>query len=289
MKKNYFFLCLLIGTGILVGFSEKSAIFVQTWKASGHFLNQAGSPGGKTGAPGDANCTQCHAGTVQSGAGFNLVTFSQNGNPVSDYIPGQTYMVTVSLGNNNPKNGFEILPLTPTNSMAGSLVITDNTNTKTIFISGKTRVTHKLAGTALSSWQFSWTAPSTDVGTVTFYLATNQTNSSNSDSGDIIRTSQHSIGTLASLKEENKLSIKTRYNTALNTIELDLNSPMDGKAFFNLVDLNGRSVFTENLPHINMGESAFSVKLNDGLHAGMYFVHFSVGNTIISEQLFISK
>lgn len=289
MKTNYFFLIFTIGTGILLSFSEKSSIAVQTWNTSGHFLNQAGSPGGKTGAPGDANCTQCHAGTVQNGAGFNMVTFSQNGNPVSDYVPGQTYLVTVSLGSSNPKNGFEIVPLTSTNSMAGSIAITDNTNTKTIVLSGKTRVTHKLAGTALSSWQFSWTAPATDVGTITFYLATNQSNSSSSDSGDIIRTSQHSIGTLASIKEASKLSIKTRYNVALNTIELDLESQLDGKAYFNLVDLNGHSVFTENLQTISMGESAFSVKLNEGIQTGVYFVHFSVGNTIISEQIFIMK
>lgn len=289
MKKNYFFFSLLIGSGSFIGFSTKSAVRIQKWSESGHFLNQAGSVGGKTGAPGDATCTQCHAGNVQSGDGFNTVTFSQNGNPVTNYTPGQTYLVSIAMGNSNPKNGFEIVPLTPSNSMAGSVSITDNTNTKTIVALGKTRVTHKSAGTALTTWQFSWTAPATNVGTVTFYLATNQTNSNSSESGDIIRTSQHSIGSTASLTEENTLTTSARFNQMLNTVEMDFVSPIDGNAFFNLVDLSGKSVFIENLGTISAGESAISVKLHDGIQSGIYFVHFSVGNSIVSKQILIAK
>ncbi|MDR0803417.1 choice-of-anchor V domain-containing protein [Fluviicola sp.] len=290
MKKNYFSFGLLLTSGILVSFSGRENIeIVQKFTKNFHQLNAAGSPGGKTGAPGDGNCTQCHSGAVQSGSGFNLVSLTNGGTAVTDYDPNTTYQVTVTMLTNNPKNGFEIVALNPNNTAAGTFAITNATNTKTISFGGKTRVTHKLVGTTLNSWTFNWTSPSTNVGTVTFYLATNQTNSNNSETGDVIRTSQHPFGSQAGIAENTKLETSIAYQAATNSLNIQLDSKVDGSVFVNVVDLGGRSVFTENLGNVSAGENALSVRLNQELNSGIYMVNVAVNNNMIAKKIYISK
>lgn len=291
MTKNYIYIGLLAASGLLLSFvGNQSVQTVKNFSKNYHTLNQAGSPGGRTGAPGDGVCTQCHSGTVQSGSGFNNVILVDAGSPITEYEPGTTYEVLVSMATTNAKNGFEIVALNPNNTVAGTWTITDATHTKTITSGGKSRVTHKLAGTSLTDWTFNWTSPATNVGTVTFYLATNQTNSSSSDDGDIIRTSQHTFGSQAGLKEASaKLETQIGYQASTNSLNIHLNSKVDGSVFVNLVDMNGKSVFTENLGNVSAGESALSVRLDNQLNSGIYMVNVSVDNNMTMKRVFISK
>lgn len=291
MTKNHIYIGLLAASGMLLSFSGHESIgTVKKFSKEYHTLNQAGSPGGRTGAPGDGVCTQCHSGTVQSGSGFNTVTLMQAGNAVTEYEASTTYEVQVSMATNNPKNGFEIVALSPSNTVAGTLAITNATHTKIITSGGKQRVTHKLAGTDLTSWSFNWTSPATNVGTVTFYLATNQTNSSSSDDGDVIRTSQHPFGTQAGINEANsKVQTQVGYQHSTNSLNIHLNSKVDGSVYVNVVDLNGKSVFRENLGNVSAGESALSVRLDNELNSGIYMVNVSVDNNMTMKRVFISK
>jgi hypothetical protein len=291
MTKNYIYIGLLAASGLLLSFvGNQSVQTVKNFSKNYHTLNQAGSPGGRTGAPGDGVCTQCHSGTVQSGSGFNNVTLLNAGTPVTEYETSTTYEVQVSMATNNAKNGFEIVALNPNNTVAGTWTITDATHTKTITSGGKSRVTHKLAGTSLTSWTFNWTSPATNVGTVTFYLATNQTNSSSSDDGDVIRTSQHTFGSQAGVKENSaKVETQIGYQASTNSLNIHLNSKVDGSVFVNLVDMNGKSVFTENVGNVSAGESALSVRLNNELNSGIYMVNVSVDNNMTMKRVFISK
>lgn len=291
MKKNYIYIGLLAASGLLVSFSGRERFqSVKDYRMSFHSLNQAGSPGGRTGAPGDGVCTQCHSGAVQSGTGFNLVNLFENGISVTNYEPNTTYQVNLGMATINPKNGFEIVALNPNNTAAGTWTITDAANTKTITSGGKTRVTHKLAGTGLSSWSFNWTSPSTNVGTVTFYVATNQTNSNGGETGDVIRTSQHQFGSVAGIQENSsKLETSIGYQASTNSLNIQLNSKIDGSVFVNVVDLNGKSVFTEDMGSVNAGESTLSVRLNNELNSGIYLVNVSVDNNMTMKKVFISK
>jgi hypothetical protein len=292
MNKNYIYIGLLATSGLLVSFSGKESLQkVKNFNKNFHsILDSSGSPGGKTGAPGDATCTQCHSGTVQSGSGFNSVTLMSGGNAVTEYLPSTTYQVQVTMATNNPKNGFEIVALNPSNTVAGTIAITDATHTKTITSGGKTRVTHKAAGNTLSSWSFNWTSPATNVGTITFYLATNQTNSNSSDTGDIIRTSQHPFGSQAGIKEAtNKVETTIGYQASTNSLNIQLDSKVDGSVFVNVVDLSGKSVFTENMGKISAGESSLAVRLNNELNSGVYMVNVSVDNNMTMKRVFISK
>lgn len=291
MKKNYLFIGLLIASGLLLSFSGNESVQnVKNFSKGYHSLNQAGSPGGRTGAPGDGVCTQCHSGAVQSGSGFNIVSLTQAGNPVTEYTPSTTYQINVSMSTTNAKNGFEIVALNPGNTMAGTIAITDATNTKSISAGGKTRVTHKFAGTSLNSWSFNWTSPATNVGAITFYLATNETNSSSSEQGDVIRTSQHVFDSQAGILENtSKIETQIGYQSSTNSLNIQLDSKVDGSVFVNVVNLSGKSVFTENLGTVNAGESAFSVRLDQELTSGIYMINVSVDNNITAKKVFISK
>ena len=77
---------------------------------------------GKTGAPGENNCTQCHAGVINSNGGS--VTISG----VSEYQPGQTYNLSVTVTDaSSSLFGFSAVALQASGDNGGSLVAgTDN-------------------------------------------------------------------------------------------------------------------------------------------------------------------
>src|SRR3990167_6252255 len=61
-----------------------------------HVADNSGAVAGKTGAPGENNCTQCHTGTAQSGVGVNTVVMTEGADVVTDYTPGTVYNVARS-------------------------------------------------------------------------------------------------------------------------------------------------------------------------------------------------
>jgi hypothetical protein len=169
------------------------ALLVTTFKS---FTYNSGAGAGYSNAPSESNCTSCHTGaSLNSGkfiANLNLTSnFTGNG-----YIPDSTYTITVSFNQSGiSKFGFQTTVLDKaTSSPAGTLTSTGSrTQKRTMVFSGKTRqyIEHSSSGTAQTStnaitWSFDWTAPSTNVGDVNFFVALNATNSSNSVVGDSI-------------------------------------------------------------------------------------------------------
>lgn len=148
--------------------------------------NSSGSPGGKTGSPGDgnANCTQCHSGTPNQVAGWITSNI-----PAEGYIPGQTYDIT-AIGTHTGvvKFGFELTAEDLSGSKTGTLTITDPLQTK--YTNSQSAVTHTSDGTNpvgnMKVWNMSWTAPDPGVEDVIFYAAFNAANGNGSTSGDVI-------------------------------------------------------------------------------------------------------
>lgn len=181
----------------------KSLFFLSLVSVSYYsFTNGSGAPAGYTAAPGDANCTSCHSGSlITSGSNWNNVTITSN-IPAAGYNPGDTYTITVShtqTGIN--KFGFEFTALTSSSAaMAGSLAA--GTGSQALTSGSKTYLTHNSSGTSGSgtkSWSFSWTAPSPGVGDVKFYLVINATNSDNSTSGDQIYAKNITVSQFSNL------------------------------------------------------------------------------------------
>ena len=152
-----------------------------------------GSPGGKTGSPGDggATCTQCHSGTAQAQGGLISTTI-----PFSGYEPGQTYTVTVTESLTGiSKYGFELTAESTGGVKQGTFSVTDPARVKKV--NGGNAVTHTSGGTVASgdsiSWSVDWTAPAAGTGQVTFYTAVNATNSNGGNSGDQIYTGSRMV------------------------------------------------------------------------------------------------
>ncbi len=157
---------------------------------SAAIIYSSGSPSGMTGAPGENNCTQCHAGSINDGSSTSLINFSGTNN---EYITGTNYNVTLSIQNGSAKNGFQVVVLDSILDLkSGNLIITDPSNTQ-LFTGTRDYITHKTSGTSLTSWSFDWTSPISYVGPITFYYSYNVTNNAGNSSGDQIYLGSHTI------------------------------------------------------------------------------------------------
>jgi len=172
MKKFYNVLAILALPSILLLYSYNS-----------------GSPGGKSGSPGDggSTCTDCHSGTAQSQFGWISSDI-----PAEGYTPGETYTITAT-GNHTGvvKFGFELTAEDAFGAKTGTLSITDPARTK--FTNANKAVTHTSGGTSpsgsSSSWSMEWTAPASAPPVIKFYAAYNAANGNGMTSGDVIYTS----------------------------------------------------------------------------------------------------
>ena len=158
-----------------------------------------GPPASKTGAPGEGTCHDCH-NTYDINDPSGSVTI--DGLPGS-YVAGGdpiAFTVTVSQDGTNRANidwGFEITVLDANNVFAGTLVVTDDTNTQSDSgdVDGSTRfyikqtsdgIFYNPDGADHATWSMTWVPPDTDVGPVTFYVAGNAGNGDGTRSGDYI-------------------------------------------------------------------------------------------------------
>jgi glucose/arabinose dehydrogenase len=150
----------------------------------------AGPPAGYTHAPGELDCADCHTTPAQSTGALTL-------NVPQKYTPGQTYDITVthaSADQTRVRWGFELTALDAADQKAGTLAAADDL-TQVIGSQGpfpaRQYVEHTSKGTFSgqqngASWTFKWTAPTEDVGAVTFYVAGNEANGDGNSSGDNI-------------------------------------------------------------------------------------------------------
>ncbi|MDT7541598.1 MAG: hypothetical protein QOE33_1502 [Acidobacteriota bacterium] len=160
------------------------------------YARSTGPDPGFTGAPGEFKCDECHVpdqGSVLPGTIFI-------GAPQS-YTPGQTYQLTFSESNSNPTRvrwGFQMTALDDNSNPAGTLQPLNDGLTHVVTGAAvnpaRQYIEHTSAGTFLgqqngASWKFNWTAPSTNVGPVTLYVAGNQANGDGNTSGDSIASS----------------------------------------------------------------------------------------------------
>lgn len=149
-----------------------------------------GPPDGRTGAPGELTCFTCHSGGSGDGAVAIL------GAPAA-YLIDSVYSIIVQLEDPGQQRwGFEITAVDEQGDGVGRFTITDAVNTRfsDSALSGREYVKHTSTGTRLGtpdgpvSWSFDWTAPSDDVGMVTFYVAGNAANGNGNTLGDFIYT-----------------------------------------------------------------------------------------------------
>lgn len=242
----------------------------------------SGPPSSRSGAPGESNCTSCHAGSVMDGSTENIFDVRSQGMSVTSYLPGETYTVHLSMNSQPARKGFQATVLNGSNNFVGNFAAVSANGVQTQSGMGRTYVAHNTTGTGsgISEWMWEWTAPASDEGPVTFYVATNKANNNGGSGGDEIFTSSHNLGATVGLDEApNTLrEFELGYAPETHKAFVTFNSQISGASSVNVVDMNGRSVHTAFLGATNQGENKFQVNLPAELSNGQYVLHFFVNN-----------
>ena len=289
MKKTYVLSSLAIASLGFFAFQASNTSVVEEFSKDQRF--SGGGIAEKTGAPGESNCTDCHSGSVLDGSNENSFVLFDNGfNAVTSYIPGDTYTATLQLASAPAKSGFSSTTLDGTNTKAGVLIGAGIGGTQNFAASGRDYVSQTSSSNTTADWAWSWVAPATDVGDVTFYIASNVTNDDGTNSGDMIYTSTEVIGSSAGIEEtSNEANFTAGYNAASNKLAINFDYLAAGKMSLNLVDMNGRSVFTYDLGQSEIGSNNETIALPSKLKDGMYVVHFFIGNKAMSANILVKK
>lgn len=293
MKKNYILLAVLTASVGFFSFQHSSNSELGNYNLNSHIQSGGGQPG-LTGAPGENNCTQCHVGTVQDGSTENALIVLDGITPVTQYTPGNSYTVSVSMNSNPAKKGFSATALDGNTAMAGMFTgdgtiggTQDFTNTP----GTRTYVSHTASSntSSQSSWLWTWTAPTAGTGDVTFYVAANAANNNGNTSGDVIYLSTHTISEANASVEVNtfEYGFKAGYNVTNREVVLDFNSNTIDDMVVNVVDMNGKSVYSEKLGKSELGENSERVRLPQEINGGIYVIHFFVGNKAMSSKIMV--
>lgn len=146
---------------------------------------------GNTGSPGESTCRSCHT-TYALNSGGGSITIQNSAMPGNEYVPGQTYTMSVTIAQSGINLfGFGLEALNASGDNGGTLNITDpaSTQIRTAVVGGITRrnVVHTSnggAGIGSKTFNFSWTAPAVGSGSVTFYFSGIASNANTFSSGD---------------------------------------------------------------------------------------------------------
>lgn len=161
-------------TGLLLG--------VLVWLA-----NASNPPTGRTSAPFDGACSDCHGGSNPGGFGG---TVTIDGMPAT-VDPNTTYPLVITLtptAGSPVRGGFQLVSVDANNSNAGDLTA-GNAQSGTEFFAGREYIEQRGAknftGGGPATWNFNWKSPLTAAGnTIKFYFVGNFTNGNSNDSGD---------------------------------------------------------------------------------------------------------
>lgn len=151
---------------------------------------------GRTGAPGEATCVDCHDEFElnRGGGRVEILDLPKN------YSTNQRITMRVRVAQARQKRwGFQITAIDAKGNGVGQFAITDVAATQIINGDGRSYVEHTSQGTRAgqmnsAEWTFDWIAPSFDAGPVTFYAAGNAANGNNDILGDFIYTTLAPMG-----------------------------------------------------------------------------------------------
>lgn len=204
-----------------------------------------GSPGGRTGSPGDggSNCTQCHS---------DFSTINEEDWIISEimgtgYSPGETYQIFV-MGVDPEANkwGFEATAEDQSGNKAGAF--TPGVLGMTQLCNDNNAITHTLLGNnpladTGTVWFFTWTAPAESIGDITFYSAINAADGNGGTGGDKIHLSQFTASPAVGISD-NMASEAIRFypNPATDFINVETMSNNNQNNYLEIINLHGQMV-----------------------------------------------
>ncbi len=253
------------------------------------------APASTTGAPGEANCTTsgCHDSyTLNSGSGSASLSMGSN-----SYTPSQTYHLTAEVDYPQwERFGFQLVAIRDKDSSnVGTLVCTESNRTQLISGVGKNYnrnyITYTYDGTQAvqtgkGKWEFDWTAPATNEGNVTFYLAAIAANNDGNDLGDYCYTKALSLSAspLAVNNAENDMQFNIYHSNENMIVSYQLNGPEN--IIVDIYDVQGNKVRNSYTYKQSTGKQQLQFTTSQ-LASGIYFVKLEAGNKTVVKKIFI--
>jgi hypothetical protein len=230
-----------------------------------------GTPGARTGSPGDGGGT-CFTSGCHTGAPTETVGILTTNVPAEGYTPNTAYTVTVTLTGTGNK-GFQVSPQSQSGALLGSIAAgTGN------WVIGKF-VTHSTPkNTATAVWTFQWTAPAKGTGDVNFYGAFAITR--NTTKTQVLKVTEK-LG--SGIQESDLFSINVFPNPVSNQLNLLFNNNTKN-AVIDLLDLNGKEILHKELNN-NTAENAIDVS---NVEEGNYIVKIIADNHIYYKKININ-
>jgi hypothetical protein len=267
------------------------ALGILAFVTMGHIVRSTGSPGGKTGSPGDQakTCTDCHGGAKAADKPGWITTDI----PMAGYRPEAEYTITVR-GEHPTATayGFEL-----TAEKAGSIKtggFDKAGNNQVQLLSGTNAVTHTSSGTIpatnAKSWTMKWKAPPAGTGSITFYASVNAANGDSGTAGDAIFVSKLAIveQDLSSIDQTEQLArISFFPNPATDQVTVEING-MDASRFsLALYTISGQRVIDRQVEP-QPGTNRVTLNVSE-LPDGTYFAVLSAAKRVAKSKLVISR
>ncbi len=254
---------------------------------------QSSGMNGYTGSSpdGGSTCNGCHSG----GSATPTVTLTATPAFVNNtYVPGQSYTIAYSVagysyfGFNLEMNDGN----TSGSTTAGTLTAVSTNNCK-VYTSTPKCVSHKTMIASSSSATFTWVAPTNATNSVYLFSIGLGVNGTGGTGGDkqvaknlVLTAAAQSGAGLSELSDANKFLAS--YSASQNSILYTLNTDSEGSASFNLVDMNGRTVYSNQIGAINEKQSHTEF-LPENIGNGVYIVKFQVGSKMYTKKVMIQK
>lgn len=252
--------------------------------SSGGRATAAGA--GNTIAPGDAGstCITCHGNNAAVEVSLDIAITDGDGNAIEKYVPGTIYNASVTINDlmgDPAAYGFQIVALNAALNEDGPGVNTFSDPAADVQLAtianGRQYAEHNGPNQTDNVFEFKWTAPEANSGTVTFYSCGNGVNLNGSTSGD-----NAACATLELLERPvslTDLNLVADLSVAPNPIEesinLAVNSTLAGDFTARVFSASGQEVLQRTVT-LNGGNNRFTFPAQD-LTAGIYFLQLSNG------------
>ncbi len=251
---------------------------------------------GATGSPSETTCRNCH--NTFSTAGTGSIALSST-IPIASgwrYTPGTTYTMTAKVKYvGRSLFGVGVEALTSAGANAGTIVVTNTTKTTTknytVGANSRTSLVHKLNGGASTDsalFTFNWTAPSTNIGNVTFWYAGVMADASTDEFGDYVANGNTIVYPASATGINEQTSTKTALSVFTlasdRKLQIRFNAEQNTNAELALYDLNGKEVSRLNAGKIHSGDNSLEMNLPQQIKNGVYIVVVRAGSQQLSTK-----
>lgn len=271
-----------------------SMVAFAIFSMSSTFVKKENGRAGNVGSPGENTCNAsfCHNSfPTNSGPGSISI---QTDVPSNQYQLNTSYTITVTV--RQPSIGlfgFACEILTPSNTNAGTMTITDAVRTQTLVAVSNSRrsATHRLDG-GLSPdsavFTFDWTSPATNIGNITLYAAGNAANDDGDELLDYVYTANQILTPAPGLSVEedgvlNSFRIIAGGENTPTTIKFDLLK--ESSFAFAIHSLDGKMFYSIPAQNKEIGEHSILVP-SSNMNSGIYIATITINNKSYTQKFF---